>query len=223
MNPEHRLNEEPLLDDPIKQATIKEIVKMLSSSPPIDTLPNTVFRQLQEETPRLIALANDKYARDDIPRQVSLLAAKVMLYMPGSKVVLYSPGQRQSHYLCSLVREHLESVQGVLLSFKWKRKNKETLAIEIDGNIRSVTCLPARAVETRGSGGSLVIFWDVDAMMPDIVNKLLLPVTGPKARAVLCTAAYTADPDWDNEKWFANLQNEGFKYLNFVGSSSKKD
>jgi hypothetical protein len=118
-------------------------------------------------------------------------------------------------------------VEGFFTSFTWMENNNETLAIKVDGDIRSFRGLPIRDSVTRGTGGTLIIFYDVDDMTcgETMLIKFLLPLTGPTTPAILCTTVLATDPYWVETNWFFNywelMSNHGFKYLNFVGSGKK--
>ena len=88
----------------------------------------------------------------------SIFAACLLLAVSGSSIVLYSPSQRQSKYIMDLIRGHLKYLkQFVDWSPVSGKDNQEQLAVQVNGDVRVISGLPANEGTTRGSGGSCII------------------------------------------------------------------
>lgn len=138
----------------------------------------------------------------------SIFAACLLVSVRDSQVVVYSPGQRQSRMMMDLIRKHLLKLKALV---DWTtvpgKDNKEELAICVNGNIRTITGLPAKEETTRGSTATCAICEEAAVMPPSFFVNVVLPVTGPRRTSCLCISTIRGDSVEGDQHWYTKLLN----------------
>lgn len=138
----------------------------------------------------------------------SIFAACLLVSVSDSQIVVYSPGQRQSRMMMDLIRKHLNKLKALV---DWQvvpgKDNKEEMAIQVNGNIRIVTGLPAKEETTRGSTATCAVCEEAAVMPPSFFVNVVLPVTGPKKTSCLCISTIRGDSVEGDQHWYTKLLN----------------